>query len=302
MRKINYLVIAIVALAVLPACQRAHRSEQEAARQDSINAELQDSLATATAEKDSLMALMSDIADGMTQIKEMQDIISVENLSGETPDRKRQLRDDIVLIQQSVNEHKKRLAELERRLRQSTNYNADMKKSIASMKQQLETQQRTIDDLTQQLAKAHIEIENLNRSVDSLNVVNQTVVEEKNQAKEESKQLAEQKDRLNEQVAELNTCYYVVGSEKELKANKIIETGFLRKTKIMEGDFEKSYFTRADRRTLSEIPLRSHKAQVMSNHPKGSYELVDHGNVKTLHIIDAAKFWEYSNYLIVKVN
>lgn len=295
MKKIFYFVLFMVGLAVLPACQRSNKLEQQAMRQDSINTVLQDSIANANAEKDSLMQLMSDIADGMAQIKELQDIVSVNNLSGETPDRKKQLRDDIVLIQQSINKHKSRLAELEKRLKQSTNYNANMEKSIASMKQQLEDQQNTINNLTDQLAAAHIQIKNLNQSVDSLNAVNKAVVKEKEAAQQESK-------NLTTEVTNLNSCYYVIGSKKELKDNKIIETGFLRKTKILEGDFEMSYFTKADRRTLSDIPLHSSKAQLMTNHPKDSYEIVDHGNVKTLHIINADRFWEKSNFLVVKVD
>ena len=100
----------------------------------------------------------------------------------------------------------------------------------------------------------------------------------------------------------LNTCYYVIGSNKELKANKIIESGFLRKTKILQGDFEMSYFTKADRRTLNEIPLHSKKAQLMTNHPKDSYEIVDNDGVKTLHILNANRFWEKSNFLVVKID
>ena len=295
MKHISYLVLFLVGLALMPACKRTSQLEQEALRQDSINAVLQDSINTANAEKDSLMQLMGDIADGMTQIKELEDIVSVNNLNGETPDRKKQLRDDIVLIQQSINKHKQRLAELERRLKQSTNYNASMEKSIANMKTQLEEQQKTINSLTEQLAAAHIQIKNLNQSVDSLNDVNKTVTREKEAAVQETKQLTHEVDNLN-------NCYYVIGSKKELKANKIIETGFLRKTKILEGDFEMSYFTKADRRTLNDIPLHSDKAQVMTNHPKDSYEIVEHGNVKTLHIKDAARFWEKSNFLVVKVD
>ena len=279
----------------MPACQRTNQLEQEAMRQDSINAALQDSINTANAEKDSLMQLMGDIADGMQQIKELEDIVSVKNLNGETPDRKKQLRDDIVLIQQSINKHKQRLADLERRLKQSTNYNATMQKSIDNLKAQLEDQQKTINGLTEQLAAAHIQIKNLNQSVDSLNTVTKNVTREKEAAVQETKQLTHEVDNLN-------TCYYVIGSKKELKANKIIETGFLRKTKILEGDFEMSYFTKADRRTLNEIPLHSNKAQLMTNHPKDSYEIVDHGNVKTLHIKDAHRFWEKSNFLVVKVD
>ena len=295
MKHISILVWLLVGLAVMPACKRANQLEQEAMRQDSINAALQDSINTANAEKDSLMQLMGDIADGMQQIKELEDIVSVNNLNGETPDRKKQLRDDIVLIQQSINKHKQRLADLERRLKQSTNYNATMQKSIDNLKAQLEDQQKTINGLTEQLAAAHIQIKNLNQSVDSLNTVTKTVTREKEAAVQETKQLTHEVDNLN-------TCYYVIGSKKELKANKIIETGFLRKTKILEGDFEMSYFTKADRRTLSDIPLHSNKAQLMTNHPKDSYEIVDNGNVKTLHIKDAHRFWEKSNFLVVKVD
>ena len=295
MKRISIFIWVLVGLAVMPACQRTNQLEQEAMRQDSINAALQDSINTANAEKDSLMQLMGDIADGMQQIKELEDIVSVNNLNGETPDRKKQLRDDIVLIQQSINKHKQRLADLERRLKQSTNYNATMQKSIDNLKAQLEDQQKTINGLTEQLAAAHIQIKNLNQSVDSLNTVTKNVTREKEAAVQETKQLTHEVDNLN-------TCYYVIGSKKELKANKIIETGFLRKTKILEGDFEMSYFTKADRRTLNEIPLHSKKAQLMTNHPKDSYEIVDHGNVKTLHIKDAHRFWEKSNFLVVKVD
>lgn len=295
MKNIFYFTWLLIGLAVMPACQRANQQDQEAMRLDSINAALQDSINTANAEKDSLMQLMGDIADGMTQIKELEDIVSVNNLNGETPDRKKQLRDDIVLIQQSINKHKQRLAELERRLKQSTNYNATMKKSIENLKAQLEDQQKTINGLTEQLAAAHIQIKNLNQSVDSLSNANKAVTREKEAAVQESKQLSHEVDNLN-------TCYYVIGSKKELKAHKIIETGFLRKTRILEGDFEMSYFTKADRRTLNEIPLHSSKAQLMTNHPKDSYEIVDHGNVKTLHIKDTNRFWEKSNFLVVKVD
>ena len=295
MKKIMYLVWLMAGLAVLPACQRTNKLEAEAMRQDSINVALQDSINTANAEKDSLMQLMGDIADGMQQIKELEDIVSVNNLNGETPDRKQQLRDDIVLIQEAINKHKQRLNDLEKRLKQSTNYSATMQKSIANLKAQLEDQQKTINNLTEQLAAAHIQIKNLNQSVDSLSTVNKAIAKEKEAAQQESKQ-------LTNEVNTLNTCYYVIGSNKELKANKIIESGFLRKTKILQGDFEMSYFTKADRRTLNEIPLHSNKAQLMTNHPKDSYEIVEHGNMKTLHILNPARFWEKSNFLVVKVD
>lgn len=291
MKKIKFFALMIACAAMMPSCHNNNEGSTTAAL-DSINNELNDSLATALAEKDSLMSLMTDIADGMQQIKEMEDIVTVQNISGETPDRKAQLRNDMVLIQQALEQKRQRLDELEKRLSQSTNYSAETKKTIETLKKQLDQQQLTINSLKEQLAAAHIEISNLNNRVDSLNTVNTTVKQEKKKAQEEAAKIAN----------ELNTCFYAVGSKKELKANRIIETGFLRKTKIMEGDYEKSYFTKADKRTLRDIQLHSNKAQVMSKHPSDSYQIVDGPQGKVLHIINSTKFWEVSNYLIVKVD
>ncbi|MBR6283488.1 MAG: hypothetical protein IKR25_04240 [Muribaculaceae bacterium] len=297
MKQIKYFALAIILMSLMPGCSgNANKDDESARRIDSTD--IQDAQATLEAENDSLLALMDEINEGMIEIKKLQDIVTVQDLGSETPDRKRQLRSDIIAIQRAITEREQKLAELERRLSQSNNYNERMKRTIEALKAQLSTQQTIIDDLTQQLAAAHIEIKNLNTRVDSLDNAITTV-------KEEKKVVQEENQRLTEDVNTLNTCYYAIGSDKELKAHKIIEkNGILRKTKIMEGDYEKNYFTRADKRTLTEIDLRSKKAKVMDNknHPADSYNIVDAGSTKKLVITNPARFWEKSNYLVVKID
>ena len=70
----------------------------------------------------------------------------------------------------------------------------------------------------------------------------------------------------------------------------------------MESDYEMSYFTKADKRSLSVLPLHSKKAKLLSKHPSGSYEIVDTDGTKTLRITNATRFWEMSNFLIVQVD
>lgn len=292
MKKLVIIMAAIALISGIASCMRSDKSDAERARQDSINQVLGDSLATALAEKDSLMALMTDINDGLSEIKNIENIVAQGNIGAETPDKRAQLRDDIILIKQSIEKRKERLAQLEAKLSKSNNYNSEMQKTIESLKQQLQDQQANIESLTKQLEAAHVQISNLNTRVDSLKHQNEAETAAKVEAQKQAEQLT----------VELNTCYYVVGSKKELKENKIIETGFLRKTKILEKDFEKSYFTRADKRTLNEIQLHNKKAQVMSKHPQGSYSIEkDEKGLKTLRILDQKRFWELSNYLIVKV-
>lgn len=297
MKKISIALIMVTALSVMiGSCKKDNAADGQRTNEDSLlNIALNDSLATVRAEKDSLAVLMTEVSDGMNEIMDMQQLISAANLDIETRDRKAEIRNNIENIKRAIDLRQKRLLQLEDRLRQSVTYTDEMKHSIESLKKQLTKQQGIIEDLTAKLAAANVTITNLNTRVDSLKTENKVVTQEKIRAQEES-------TRLTAEVNNLNECFYVVGTKKELKQQKIIETGFLRKTKVMEGDYTKSYFTKADKRTLNTIALHSKKAQVMSKHPAGSYSIEEAGGQKVLHILDPNKFWELSNYLVVKID
>ena len=297
MKKISIALIMVTVLSVMiGSCKKDNAADGQRTNEDSLlNIALNDSLATVRAEKDSLAVLMTEVSDGMNEIMDMQQLISAANLDIETRDRKAEIRNNIENIKRAIDLRQKRLLQLEDRLRQSVTYTDEMKHSIESLKKQLTKQQGIIEDLTAKLAAANVTITNLNTRVDSLKTENKVVTQEKIRAQEES-------TRLTAEVNNLNECFYVVGTKKELKQQKIIETGFLRKTKVMEGDYTKSYFTKADKRTLNTIALHSKKAQVMSKHPAGSYSIEKAGGQKVLHILDPNKFWELSNYLVVKID
>ena len=70
----------------------------------------------------------------------------------------------------------------------------------------------------------------------------------------------------------------------------------------MEGDFEKAYFIKADKRTLRSIPLHSKKAEVMTKQPASSYVIEDEDGQKVLKIKDPSQFWQLSNFLVIKVD
>lgn len=253
-----------------------------------------DSLRVALANQDSLLVLMNDIADGMSQIKQMENILSSTNdLTSESKDRRQEIRNDMLMIQQTLQMRRDRLAELEKKLQGSAANNATLQKSIQTLKQQIADQEGTIESLRNDLANANIHIEKLTANVDSLNTEVATVTA----AKEQVEQVA---TTLNN---ELNECYYAIGSKSELKEHKLIETGFLRKTKIMPDDFEQSYFTTGDKRTLTSIPLHSKKGKVLTNQPTDSYTITEGANgMKVLNITSPARFWSVSNFLVIQVD
>ena len=282
--------IAVASLCILSACH----NKSENTESQVLTPTTADSLRVALADQDSLLSLMNEVADGMAQNKQMENILSSSNdLTAESSDRRQQIRNDMQVIQQTLQMRRDRLAELEKKIQNSSSNNATLQKSIATLRRQIADQESTIGQLRGELEKAHIHIEQLTANVDSLNTEVASVTAAKDQAEQTATTLTN----------ELNTCYYAIGSKQELKDHKLIQTGFLRKTKIMPEDFEMNYFTTGDKRTLNSIDLHSRKAKVLTNQPADSYTITDapNGN-KVLKIQNPARFWSVSNYLVIQVD
>ncbi len=286
MRKI--VSIFAVGLLFLTACDGGKLKQVE-----SENVQLDDSLRVALANQDSLLVLLNDITDGMNQIKDLEKILGNTNdLTAESQSRKDQIRNDMYSIQQALQERRERLAELEKKLKSSQGYNATLQKTIDNLKAEIATQETTISTLRNDLASAKIQIADLGTKVDSLSTTVASVTEEKVKAQEETQNVTN----------DLNTCYYAIGTKKELKEAKIIETGFLRKTKLLQADFQQSYFTKADKRTLTVIPTQSKKAKILTNMPSDSYVIEDEGGIKVIKVTNPERFWSLSNYLVIQVD
>lgn len=285
------LLLAIAACSLLTACDNKAKSDAEAAKalQEATTQELQ----VAITDRDSLLNLVNDISSGMDQIKRLENILSVANSSnGETASQRAQIRADIAAIQQTLEQRRQQLADLEAKLNKSSLTNSNLRKTIETLRSQIDSQSAEIETLRRSLDEANEQIGTLNSKVDSLNVTVDTITNQRDAAQLQSVELAN----------ELNTCYYVAASSKELKQHKILETGLLRKAKLLKGDFDQAFFTKADKRTLTTIDLHSKKAQVLTNQPADSYQIVDNNGQKTLRIVNPEAFWSLTNYLVIKID
>lgn len=276
-------------LATTSCSQKEGKSDADA--QAAIAAATRQELEEAVSDREELLSLMGDIQQDIMQIKSLENIVSVT--SNETPSKKEQIKADIAAIQQTLAERQERLNDLTKRLQSSNMYSEKLKKTIDDLQSQITNQTAEIQRLTGELDSAKAQIATLGTQVDSLNTTVNVVTEQRDVAEQQTVEANN----------ELNKCYYAIGSNKELKDHKILESGFLRKTKIMKGDFDQKFFTTADKRTLTTIPLNSKKAEVMTNQPKDSYNIQEGLNgQKTLVITDPAKFWSLTNYLVIKVD
>lgn len=289
MKKTLFIAILAAAVATLGSC--SDKKEQQLKEAQELNNATREQLATAVADRDQLLQLMNDISDDMQKIKQIEGVMSNPEVA-ETPDRQAQLRKDFTALQQTLQDRRERLAELEKKLNDSNITSSNLKKTIQTLRQQIDDQANEISTLRASLGQARERIGQLDAAVDSLNTTVTEVTAARDQAQEENTNLTN----------ELNLCYYAIGSAGELKDHKILQGGFLRKTKIMKGEFDQSFFTAADKRTLTTIDLNSKKAEVMTNQPADSYTIEERGGRKVLRITDPAKFWSLTNYLVVKID
>lgn len=284
------IFITLMAATLLSSCaDNKDREEKEQAQ--ALAAASQEQLAEAVQDRDQLLGLVNDISADMSEIKRLENILTVSGGS-ETPNQQDQIRADIAALQQTLQERRTRLEELEKKLKNSDLTNSKLKQAITNLRAQIDSQASEIEQLKTSLNEANTRIGELNTAVDSLNTTVADVTNAKKEAEQKSEDLAN----------ELNTCYYAIGSKSELKSHNIIETGFLRKSKLMKGQFDQKFFTTADKRSLSSISLHSKKAEVLTNHPADSYEIETRGEQKVLVIKNAAKFWSLSNFLVVKID
>ncbi|MGL4853315.1 MAG: hypothetical protein ACRC3Z_11855 [Phocaeicola sp.] len=282
MKKVLFLSVCI---AVLTACGSGSKQEALRNQKDSLLIEL----ANRDAELDEIMQTFNEVQEGFRLINEAENRI---DLQGGTLNERRsnsaQVKEDIRFISEKMQQNREQIAKLEEQLKKSNNNSAQLKKAIANLTKELEAKQQQIETLQQELASKNIRIAELDDAVTGLSL--------------DVKELAERQVVKDATIAgqdkALNTAWFVFGTKSELKEQKILEKGDVLKS----GNFNQDYFTTIDIRTDTEIKLYAKRAELLTTHPAGSYELAkDEKSQLVLKIKNPAEFWSVSRYLVIQV-
>ena len=262
-------------------------------RQVAVEAESRsDSLELVVSAKDSLInAVFADInaiSENLALIKSRENLITVagESEGGRRPVE--EIDNDIKAIDRLLRENRAKIESLQRSAAQLRKANL-----------RIDGLEKMIADMNRQLAEKKAEVEQLRESLVRMGDEVKSLTEEVAGRSAEVENLSGEKVELQNQ---LNTVYYIVGAEKELRDAQIInKQGFIGRTLTVGKNGNLDSFTSADSRLLSEIPVGQKKASVVTSHPEDSYELVAGGDkmVEKLLITDPVRFWESSKILII---
>mgnify|MGYP000548824584 CR=1 FL=1 len=262
-------------------------------RQVAVEAESRsDSLELVVSAKDSLInAVFADInaiSENLALIKSRENLITVagESEGGRRPVE--EIDNDIKAIDRLLRENKVKIASLQSAVAQLRKANL-----------RLDGLEKMIRDMSAQLAEKKNEIARLRENLTQMGVEVETLTEQVAVRSEQVETLNTEKVELENQ---LNTVYYIVGTEKELREAQIInKQGFIGRTLTVNKTNNLDSFTKTDSRLLSEVPIGQKKVSVVTTHPEESYELVTDADkvVLKLLITDPVRFWESSKILII---
>jgi len=249
-----------------------------------------DSLEQIIAQKDNeindMMTTLSDIEEGFREITEAQNRVTLAK-QGEGTNTRQRITENMQFIQSAMKQNKELINKLKQQVREGTVKGDQLKKIIDNLTQQMETKDKQIQALREELDKKDIHIAELDEEVANLNT-NVSSLKEENTQKSET---------ISTQDKALHTAWFVFGTKKELKEQKILDDG-----EVLRSNFNKEYFTKIDIRIDKEIKLYSKSAEILTSHPTSSYTLQRDANKQyVLRINDPQSFWSTSKYLVIQV-
>lgn len=240
-------------------------------------------------ELDEMMTTFNEIQEGFRLITDAENRVDLQRGKvGENSNAKTKIMADIDFINKQMAENKSQIAKLQSMVNSNKKVSIQLKKAVEELTLQLEEKQGQVKQLMQELSAKNIQIQQLDSAVTGLTTANETLIAE-NEAKART---------VAEQDKAINAAWFVFGTKSELKSQKILQSGDVLKN----ADFNKDYFTQIDIRTTNEINLYAKRAELLTNHPAGSYELAkdDKGQL-SLRITNPTDFWSVSRYLVIQV-
>ncbi len=236
-----------------------------------------------------LFESLNQIEQNLSLIRNKQKLIQESSRAGVEMkvDVREKIADNIKAINDLMARNKMMVRSLNKKMKDLNIQIEGFKKTVENLTETVAQKETEITDLKSKLQTMNFTVETLNAHIDTLKSINQV-----------------KEQRIASQVEAMNTAYYVLGNEKELRAQGVITKvgGLLGIGKInkVSGDFNKDYFTKLDVTKTTEFIIGAKKAKLLTVHPSDSYHFEGtKDRVEKLIITNPEKFWKASKYLVV---
>jgi len=280
----------IVAIAILLVFTGCSQSELEIK-----NKELQQQLAAKDQYIEEVTSAITEIHNQLESTWAMENKVIQQSLAREgskAPSHlqvKQQILNRISDIDSILAANRKKLSNLQNRLKNAATQYAGLQKMVDGLKATLEEREKTLADLQARVNSLESEVGEKKRVI---------------AAREAT--IDDQSKLLSERTLRMNAVYYVVGKKDDLKAQGIItdEGGFLwgllGSTTVLAGGFNADLFQKMDRTEEAVINVPGKIAEIIPKRDVGSYSIEETSEGRTiLKIVNADQFWKMNRVVIV---
>jgi hypothetical protein len=259
------------------------------------NKELQQQLAAKDQYIEEVTSAINEIHNQLESIWSMENKVIQQSLAREgskAPSQlqvKQQILSRISDIDSILAANRKKLANLQSRLKSAAIQYAGLQKMVDDLKATLEEREKTLADLQARVKTLETEVGEKTRVI----AAREATIED-------------QSKQLSEKTRQMNTVYYVVGKKDDLKKQGIIvdEGGFLwgllGSTSVLAGNFNSDVFQKMDKTKEAQIDVQGKIAEIIPQRDAGSYSTEEtSGGRMILKITNADQFWKVNRVVIV---
>jgi len=291
MKKIILVLAGVIALFFTNCKNDEPKKNREADSLAVINNNLYKQLASQDSTSKLFMGAFNEIQDNLDSIKQKEKMIVESSRAEDVDNKKEQIKQGIQSIYEFMARNRGALASLNSKLKRAQASQSLADSTIAEM-------QKVIERLTAQVDGKDKEIAELKAQLEKLKVEFEALTTNFKAKEEES----------NQKTTELNTAYYIIGTQKELIEKGIVakQGGFIgmgKSIKVQNG-LRKDKFTQVDITQALSISLKCKTVKLLSTHSEASFKIT--GDVKgkkidNLEISNAKEFWAASKYLVIEI-
>ncbi len=265
---------------------------------------LQTDLTTTSTENVEMQATLDEVQQNLAdlrarELKIVKNTLDVVQEGKAKPARREQIKDEIESLRKAIHENLDKLARMEAAKKEAEKRAGAQEAKAIQLDQKVSAMQRLVGELRASLEEKEKLITELETKVLSLS---QTV-------EQQAGVIKEKEGVIETQTKEINKAYVAIGTKDQLKEKGLVEKKGsvigMGGRYIRTGKFDAESFREIDVTKEKEFTIGApaKKVQVLSDHAKESYELVDNGegNGTTLKVVDPATFWKGSKYLVVMI-
>ncbi len=289
MRNITVSILALVLVGFV-GCDNGERDRLEAQNQS-----LKNELASKDQYVQDVTSTINEIHNQLEDVwsKEQKVLRESKNDEGKSlteKEVKERIFSRISDINATLAANRKRVNNLERRLKESNTKYDGIQAMVDDLKKTLDERQKSIAELTSQVHGLQNDVQ-----------VKTAMIAERDTT------IANQSRQLDDQTQRINTVFYVAGKRSDLKDKGVITReggilwGLLGSTTVLASNYDSGSFAALDRTKDSEIRIPGKIDEIVPQRAEGSYAAEQTSDGATiLKILKPESFWRENHLVIVE--